>query len=865
MRLKSKILLFLFWFALLQVAAQGVYIPKSNVIEERDGKEYYVHTVAKGQTLYSIAKTYDVTLDELYFENPGLKDSTLQIGQKIWIPVINKETELTQERAAAEFDYFYHIAADNETFAKLAALYNIPERYIRLANPDVVEPFKNGEYIKIPIEASFPVLDGKVRKKSYVPPVLDYKPAPVVTENKNPQNTAKKQPRKVSFDPNVKVMADYRHVVLSGETLKDIAGKYQITVNDLRLVNPGLSSVHKGDRLRLPDYAKIPGVRNVVQSSVENKYAESRKTNQTQQEKTASHYFKYKTRRGDNIYKISRMFGVSLEKLYQANPDLLKTKLTPGKIVLIPKLKERPKFVYYKVHFKTKLKKVAALYGVPKDVLKRDNPELKNKLFPGQVVKIRGGEKAVLLTDKKVPETVEMEMPNEKKHKKDKKCIPSPEKNKTYKIALMVPLFLEEMEEIDYETFHNQYQNRFKPFWFIKFLEGSLLALDSLGKEGYLLDVSVYDVDDQVTKTVKVLQRPELKDMDMIIGPFYSKSFDQVAIFAENFGITVVNPFTFREDMLTKYDHIVKVKPGAESQIPLLKKLIENYYTDYKVFVISQNAYWDAALVNTLKQYVDEALPDSVKLSNIKINNLAIEVMNRQKEEEETEEEKPAEEEKPLEFPLEGQTIQQELIAQYLFDSTEFSNKLVYVDYMHDSIHPVADNASPIRKNLVIIYGNNKAFIMDALNRLNVLKDTFDIEVIGMPYWEQIKRPEYQLYNNLDLTYFSSYYIDTTSWQVKDFQKRFLNSFKITPDEYAYAGFDITWFFVKALADYNKHFEHCLPKINAMMMENGYSFRKAGPAGTNFENTMWNILKIKDFKITRLPESDIIPFKNEEE
>jgi len=58
----------LLYFLLLTgiVFGQSVKIPVSKDIQTRNGKQYYVHTVQKGQTLYSIAKAYQVGLDEIY-------------------------------------------------------------------------------------------------------------------------------------------------------------------------------------------------------------------------------------------------------------------------------------------------------------------------------------------------------------------------------------------------------------------------------------------------------------------------------------------------------------------------------------------------------------------------------------------------------------------------------------------------------------------------------------------------------------------------------------------------------------------------------------------------------------------------------
>ena len=48
------------------------------------------HYIAPKQTLYSLAKFYGMSVEELYFYNPTLRDSAIAIGQQIKIPIPNK-------------------------------------------------------------------------------------------------------------------------------------------------------------------------------------------------------------------------------------------------------------------------------------------------------------------------------------------------------------------------------------------------------------------------------------------------------------------------------------------------------------------------------------------------------------------------------------------------------------------------------------------------------------------------------------------------------------------------------------------------------------------------------------------------------
>jgi len=58
------------------------------------GKKYYIHIAEKGNTLYSLLKKYNVPVDVIKKENPSVLDG-LSIGEKIFIPVKRNEEEVS--------------------------------------------------------------------------------------------------------------------------------------------------------------------------------------------------------------------------------------------------------------------------------------------------------------------------------------------------------------------------------------------------------------------------------------------------------------------------------------------------------------------------------------------------------------------------------------------------------------------------------------------------------------------------------------------------------------------------------------------------------------------------------------------------
>lgn len=60
---------------------------------KRDGKVFYSHIVLEKQTLYSISKAYDVSIEDLYKYNPTLKEEGLKKNSIIIIPALTEEEE----------------------------------------------------------------------------------------------------------------------------------------------------------------------------------------------------------------------------------------------------------------------------------------------------------------------------------------------------------------------------------------------------------------------------------------------------------------------------------------------------------------------------------------------------------------------------------------------------------------------------------------------------------------------------------------------------------------------------------------------------------------------------------------------------
>ena len=790
---KLIISLFLVLLAVGLQAQQKAVILKSQITDIREGKRFYIHTVAAGQTVYSIAKAYEVSTDEIFFENPG-SNNGISVGQQLWIPVISKEKELKSELKSADFDFFYHIVKKNETLRSIAGEYHLPEDFIKRANPGVSDPLREGLYLKIPAE---------------------------MAHDRRRDNSNEETDETVSFDPSIAVIPDFRHVVKSGETTQSIAGQYHVDVHQLKAVNVGLgNTVTPGDRLRIP---------------------------QEKKKEIKQEFITYKVKKKETLYSISRQYGLTVQDLMEANKGLT-TSIKTGQVIRIPKKVVTDEYLTYAVTSKTKLNKLAKLYRIPVSEITDANPGIGKRLYPGVSVKIPVGDKTITSVEEVAEEDVvpEEEVAGEAPgsiFRKDCHKHLKPDTKRVFKIALMVPLYLEEMDSLDVTQFLQSEHDDFGPFRFIKFYEGALLAVDSLQKQGMKVDLYVYDVDQSITKTTRAMQNSELRHMDLIIGPFFSRSFDQVALFAGNFGIPIINPLSFREEITHKYHTVIKVKPGEEYQPELVQKLLQTDYSGAQVFLISQSAYKAADKIVELQNVIRETIPNNVAVSNRKLYEIGVGVAQRN---ENYNKSYPV----PV-FKVEGQELYPDILSTDPDGTTLFANHLTKINYSVDSLHPFHRKASAARKNVVILYGDNKAFVMDVMNRLNQYRDTFDIQLVGLPVWERFSGLNQTLCSNMKLTYFSSSYVDYEQENVQDLAYKFRKKFKTDPGQMGFTGFDVTYYFLHALLYLGNRFDACLPEYPMTMTHNTYHFEQTA-RGKNFENTSWNILRYRDLRLIKL-------------
>lgn len=194
------------------------------------------HTVKAKETLYSISKLYNVSVDDIEKNNPIIKESGLQPGQVLVIkkgaatsqPVSPKPTSTPKSSTTVSNsgNFITHEVQPKETKYGIAAKYGITVEELEKQNPEVVDNLPIGFQLKI---------NKNVKQAPLLPP----------KETEKPKEVAKKP------------LFDYK--VKDGDTFYSLTKMLSISQDELAQLNPELSDgLKEGMVLKVPvDLSKM--------------------------------------------------------------------------------------------------------------------------------------------------------------------------------------------------------------------------------------------------------------------------------------------------------------------------------------------------------------------------------------------------------------------------------------------------------------------------------------------------------------------------------------------------------------------------------------------------------------------------------
>ncbi|MFH1319345.1 MAG: LysM peptidoglycan-binding domain-containing protein [Bacteroidota bacterium] len=552
----------------------------------------------------------------------------------------------------------------------------------------------------------------------------------------------------------------YIHTVVKGETLYAISRKYGVEVKEIALENPlTINGLKTGQVIKIP----IP-FKTISAKSLDGKY------------------IFHTVEQGQTFYSLSKKFSVSIDDIKSANPELAADILKVGSTIRIPLASHSAKDVPDTAQMDILSSTVDTIY-----IHLPNGDSLAATGFPGKAPAIEK------------PELVFRSI---------------------YNVAVMLPFYLDMNDSISADKSMDEPEEMYSRSEIaLGFYEGTLLAVDSLKKQGLSVRMFIYDTNNDTNKVIELLQKDTLRKMDLIIGPLYLSNLSIAAKFAMENKINIVSPFISTNRILRGNPYLSKANPCVQTSIEEIASYIADKY------VSRQN------VPDREKNFiaVHNNDPGEKLLFNIFQDKL-LSFFSTEKDS--TGGAPPG--------------IQQNFKKPPVI----FQHDIKEIAYNERGMEAVEEALSVADTNIIIIPSSDQVFVSQLISKLNELEEDYKIIVFGLPVWENFKNIEIEYLQNLNVHITSSSFIDYESEPVKSFVKQYYKLYKIFPGKYAFQGFDVVYYYLNILKNFGYNFQTYLPEIDHTGVHTSYKYFSTG-INNGYENRYVIILKYEDYELVK--------------
>lgn len=568
----------------------------------------------------------------------------------------------------------------------------------------------------------------------------------------------------------------FLHTITKGQSLYSIASMYNVTTGDIIKMNPGSE-----DKIKAGETLKIP-----------------QKNGGTEQQKF------HTIQAGETLYKLTQRYGVTAQRICQANPGLSAENFRIGQVIAIPAqpvsseeaiieevkstvsqppttptpLKPKCRDMH-KVQRKETIFSISRQYGITEAELIAANPELRTeKLKKGKFLCIPYAQEIKAETPSVKPTVIPTDDQLFDESKKEARKI------STIKAAVMLPFMTDGSG------------NRDEQARMVEYYEGFLMAVDSLKEKGVSVDLYTYDTRNNASSIKAILEKSEMKNMNIIFGPAYPDQVKPVAEFAKKNNIRLVVPFTSKGNEVFNNPSIYQINtPQSYLYSEVYEHFLRRFTTANVIFL-------------------DAADGDKDKVEFIK--GLKEELKNKR-------------------IPF-----------------TELKGEDITPESLKGAMNHIMDNV------FIPTSGTNVALIKLLPQLIVTLRDNPDyrMHLFGYPEWQTYTHDHLASFYELDTYFYSSFYtnnlfpeaVQFSSAYRKWYSKDMLNSFP----KYGMLGFDTGYFFLKGLSQYGNKLEEKLSKVTVTPIQTGFKFDRVNNWGGFINRKVFFVHFTKDFELIKL-------------
>lgn len=505
---------------------------------------------------------------------------------------------------------------------------------------------------------------------------------------------------------------------------------------------------------------------------------------------------------GETLYRLTVKYNVSAKAICDANPGLSAEKFRIGQVIRIPAPDETP--VVSDIDNSSKTADVASEIPAAVQSRCRDMHKVKRKETIYSISKEYGITEAELIE-------ANPELKGKNKIKKGSfLCIPYPTTTantgnaKPQTIPTNNELFSENKKEAERIStikaavilpFLPDAASRSESARMVEYYEGFLMAVDSLKRSGTSIDLYTYNSGANVNSLNDILSKNEMKNMDIIFGPLQQQQIKPLADFAKKNDIRLVIPFTSKDNTVFRNPAIYQINtPQSYLYSEVYDHFVRQFPNANVIFIEANSKTKDKA--DFIKGLKDELRNRSIPMA----------------------------------------TLDEDASVEALKSALKAG-----------------------RENIFIPTSGSNLVLIKCLPQLTLLvreNPEFSIHMFGYPEWQTYTKDHLESFFELDTYFYSSFYTNDLFPAAKNFTRNYRRWYGKDMDErypkYGMLGFDTGYFFLKGLARYGSELENNLQRMDFAPIQTGFKFQRVNNWGGFVNKKVFFVRFTKNYELVKL-------------
>lgn len=505
---------------------------------------------------------------------------------------------------------------------------------------------------------------------------------------------------------------------------------------------------------------------------------------------------------GETLYRLTVKYNVSAKAICDANPGLSAENFRIGQVIRIPAPDETP--VVSDIDNSSKTADVASEIPAAVQSRCRDMHKVKRKETIYSISKEYGITEAELIE-------ANPELKGKNKIKKGSfLCIPYPTTTantgnaKPQTIPTNNELFSENKKEAERIStikaavilpFLPDAASRSESARMVEYYEGFLMAVDSLKRSGTSIDLYTYNSGANVNSLNDILSKNEMKNMDIIFGPLQQQQIKPLADFAKKNDIRLVIPFTSKDNTVFRNPAIYQINtPQSYLYSEVYDHFVRQFPNANVIFIEANSKTKDKA--DFIKGLKDELRNRSIPMA----------------------------------------TLDEDASVEALKSALKTG-----------------------RENIFIPTSGSNLVLIKCLPQLTLLvreNPEFSIHMFGYPEWQTYTKDHLESFFELDTYFYSSFYTNDLFPAAKNFTRNYRRWYGKDMDErypkYGMLGFDTGYFFLKGLACYGSELENNLQRMDFAPIQTGFKFQRVNNWGGFVNKKVFFVRFTKNYELVKL-------------